>query len=123
MDNLIKNNLFDIIPKSKIKNYLKTYNKPIPENFNNIYEKSNISEIYKNNKYKNLKKIVSPPYSFNIDIIHLPKYKNKNFILAFVDIYSRKSFIYILKNKSIDEIIRNFKIFVDIMQSLKLKIN
>lgn len=123
MDFLINNNLYDIIPKNKVNTYLKNNQIEKPNNFNDLYNKSSISEIYKNNKYKNFKKIVAPPFSFNVDIMHMPPYQNKQYLLTFIDLKSRMSFLYPLKNKSMNEIIKIFKLFYESLKTKNILIN
>ena len=85
----------------------------------NIKVKKKIYEIiiYIMKKHKNNNDVLPlhityKPYSYQIDIIMMEEYKNKKFILAIEEMTSRKVFLYILKNKSINEIIKKYKTFI-----------
>ena len=97
MDKLIKDNNFNIISKNKIKKYAEKNNitiNNIDDNYNN-----EINEIFKKPSPIKQRKIIAPNHSFNIDIIVMTSYKKLKYILCLIDINSRKSFLYILKNK------------------------
>ena len=121
MNQLLNNNNFNIISKNKIKKYAEKNNitiNNIDDNYNN-----EINEIFKKPAPIKQRKIIAPNHSFNIDIIVMPWYKKLKYILCLIDINSRKSFIYILKNKWLNEIIEKFNIFLNDLKQNKGLIN
>ena len=123
MNNIIKNKHFDIINPFKLKKYVWNNNIKL-DNIKEVYENSKTYEVFKKPKQNKFKrKITAPPYSFQIDITVFKPFKNKKFCFSLIDIESRKAFMYILKNKWLDEINHYFKIFIDEMNKKKIKIN
>lgn len=123
MNNIIKNKHFDIINPFKLKKYVWNNNIKL-DNIKEVYENSKTYEIFKKPKQNKIKrKITAPPYSFQIDITVFKPFKNKKFCFSLIDIESRKAFMYILKNKWLDEINHYFKIFINDMNEQKIKIN
>ncbi len=125
MNDIIKDNYFDIINPHKFKKYVKNNNIQIDKNdIDNVYKEWKTHEVFKKPQKNKFTRITTaPPYSFQIDITVFKPYKNKKFCLTLIDIESRKAFMYILKNKWMDEIITNFKKFIDEMNNEKIKIN
>ena len=80
------------------------------------FESKEIYQIYKPRTKKTKLVITAPPYSFQIDIIILPKYKHSNNgvtrFLLLVDILSRKAYAYILKTGKMDEVIDKYLDFI-----------
>lgn len=75
-----------------------------------------ITQIYsKPKKYKSLK-ITAPPYSFQMDVAHLPTYKQQNVgvesFLILVEILSRKAFLYVLKSGKMKDILQVYEKFL-----------
>jgi hypothetical protein len=80
------------------------------------YDTLELGEVYKPRKKRTQLRITAPPYSFQIDVIELPKYKRSNngvskFLLV-VDILSRKAFAYPLTSGRMDDVIKVFESFV-----------
>ena len=125
MDKLIKNNQFDIIAPYKMKKYASNNNVNIGlGRFDNVYNESKTYEIYKKPQQMKIKrKITAPPYSFQIDITIFKPYKNKQYVFSLIDIESRFAFMYILKNKTLLEIIDKFKIFINENKEQNININ
>ena len=48
----------------------------------------------------------------------MPKFKTYQYLLCLIDINSRKSFLYLLKNRSMPEIITKFNIFLNDIKNL-----
>lgn len=90
-------NNINFISKDKIKKYAKNKNINI-ENLDDKYN-NEINEIFKKPPKIAYKKIIAPNNSYNIDIIIMPKFKTYQYLLCLIDINSRKSFLYLLKNK------------------------
>lgn len=80
------------------------------------YEKRELNQIYNKVKPPDDYHITAPPYSFQIDIIELPKYKTTNNgiykILLIIDIISRKGFAYPLKNGTMEEVLYEYENFI-----------
>jgi hypothetical protein len=81
------------------------------------YANSEVAQIFKPSLYakKKLLKINAPAYSYQIDLIFLPKlkYDNKGYdkALIIVDILSRKAWVYPLKTAKMEEVIENLDTF------------
>ena len=80
------------------------------------YDTLELGEVYKPRKKRTQLRITAPPYSFQIDVIELPKYKRSNngtakFLLV-VDILSRKAFAYPLASGSMDSIMKAYETFI-----------
>ena len=81
------------------------------------YENEDINQIFAPSAFtkKKLLKIYAPPYSYQIDLIFLPKmkYSNNGFdkALIIVDILSRKAWVYPLKTASMREVLERFDEF------------
>ena len=87
---------------------------------NEFYKNQEINQIMKKPEVKKEKfyKIVDVPLTFQIDIMIFNKsQKNKNrgiyMYLTLIDILSRKSFMYPLKARKMEDIIEVYKIFLD----------
>ena len=80
------------------------------------FEKRELSQIYKKRKAKDKLVITAPPYSFQIDIFELTKYKATNNgiyrCLLCVDIISRKAFAYPLKSGKMLDILDQYEDFI-----------
>ena len=117
---------FDFINKNIIKKYAK--NKKIDldnDALNQIYKNSNVDEMFKKpkNYKKKMLKIWAPAFSFQCDVTVFWKYKNHQFCLTFIDIQWRYAFMYLLKNKTLDEIIYGFGLFIkDLLSKIKTNI-
>lgn len=66
----------------------------------------------KQRKAVNRYKITAPPYSFQIDVVVMPKYKDANkgkdrFLLC-VDILSRKAFAYVLPSNRLSDVLDKY---------------
>lgn len=76
-----------------------------------------VTQIYRRPRYQDKKlKITAPPFSFQIDIAHLPQFKRANkgisqFFLA-VDIVSRKAFAYPMKKGTMTEVLKAYEQFL-----------
>ena len=81
------------------------------------YENEDVNQIFAPSAFtkKKLLKIYAPPYSYQIDLIFLPKmkYSNNGFdkALIIIDILSRKAWVYPLKTASMREVIERFDEF------------
>jgi hypothetical protein len=80
------------------------------------FENRELNQIYSKKKAKDKLVITAPPYSFQIDIIELTKFKTTNngiyrFLLC-VDIISRKAFAYPLKSGKMTEILNQYEQFI-----------
>ena len=90
------------IPKSAIQDFLK---------------KQSLVQVNAPRKsvFKGFYKISSPPRSFQMDIFFLPAYKSTNdgisSFMIFVDILSRKMWIYPIKNKTTPQLLNTIKQF------------
>jgi hypothetical protein len=85
------------------------------EDVKKFIEKQPVSQITRPPpRIENLK-IIGEPNSFQIDIIYMKDYTYKGIdkLLVFIDINSRKAWIYILKTKKLDEIFENFEEFLE----------
>ncbi len=71
-----------------------------------------LERFAKPGRYKQAK-ITAPPYSFQIDVIHLPAYKatngNKDRFFLAIDILSRKAFAYVLKSGKVPDVLKAYK--------------
>ena len=95
------------IGKEKLKN---KFSKEQAEEILNK-EKEN-RELFAKPKKRKLLKITGNPYDYNIDIMVLPEYNKKKFLLFLVNISSRMSYGYILKQRKMEDIIEQYKIFL-----------
>lgn len=85
------------------------------EQVKQFINKQSVAQITRNPpKIKNLK-IVAKPNSFQVDILYMKDYTYKGIdkLLVFIDINSRKVWIYILKTKKIEEIFQKFELFLE----------
>lgn len=93
----------------RLKNRIKAEEDAIPlRKVPNVDQARMLQKPRKPTKYL---RSVAPPYSFQVDILDLPRSRVR-FALAFVDILSRKAYMYPLKNKSLNECIIALDLFV-----------
>lgn len=104
-------NKYDFINQNIIKKYAENKNIDLNNDvINAVYKNSNVDEMFKKpkNYKKKMLKISAPPFSFQCDITVFSKFRTHQFCLTFIDIQSRYAFMYLLKNKTLDEIIYGF---------------
>lgn len=86
---------------------------------NTFFENQTLSKVNKKVKFKGFYKIVAIPRTFQCDLFFMPSYKSRNdnisvFFIA-IDIMSRKMWIYPMKNKTKNEIMKCInKLYKDI---------
>jgi hypothetical protein len=103
-----------LLSKSKLYRVLKDegINK---KDIDDYFNPKEITQIYIKPKKKYNSKITAPPYSFQVDIALLPKYKKHNKgidkFLIFTDILSRKAYIYPLKSGKMHDILDIYEYF------------
>jgi len=119
MEELIKNNPnYKLLSKAKL--YQKAKDHDISKKEVDDYlDNKEIYQVYKTQPRKTKLKITADPYSFQIDIVELPKYKKTNNgiykMLFIIDILSRKVWIYPLKKSDMNNVIDKYMTFLEEM--------
>jgi len=119
MEELIKNNPnYKLLSKSKLYQKAKEHDISKKE-VDDYLESKEIYQVYKTQPRRTKLKITAPPYSFQIDIVELPKYKSSNNgiykMLFIIDILSRKIWIYPLKKSDMNNVIDKYMTFLEEM--------
>jgi hypothetical protein len=112
---LKQNPEWKLLSKSKLYQKAKEYGIS-KQDIDDYVEDKELYQVYKPKTNNTNLKITSPPYSFQIDIVLLPKYKFSNnnikqFLLC-VDILSRKAFAYPLKKGTMSEVLKEYENFI-----------
>lgn len=76
-----------------------------------------VQELFAKPKKKfRFSRIAAPPWSFQIDVVHMDRYKSQNRgvdrFLLLVEIESRKAFAYVLKSETVADVLKAYKRFL-----------
>ncbi len=117
MEKLIKENPnYKLLSKAKLYQIAKDHDIPKTE-VDDYLDSKEVYQVFKTKPRKTKLKITAPPYSFQIDIVILPKYKISNAgitkFLLLIDILSRKIFAYPLKTATMDNVIDKYLKFLE----------
>jgi len=100
--------------KLKVK---KLYPEITNKEIDTFLNKQEITQVNKKGTFKGFFKIVAPPNSYQMDIFFLNSYKKRNgnygAFFIFIDILSRKMFIYPIKDRKTETILKALKEFVN----------
>lgn len=99
------------ISKEDIKNFYNQQEEP------EIFQhQMNKKKYYKNKKKKiedeTTNKIIAFPNSYQIDLIYMQKNYGEGYFLLLIEINQRKAYAYVLKNKTMKEIISKYETFL-----------
>lgn len=93
----------------------KDYRDISTKEINEFLDKQELRQINKKATFKGFYKIVDVPRSFQMDVFFMHTYKSKNRNISafqiFIDILSKKMFVYPLKGQSQDQLLENIKKF------------
>lgn len=113
---------YKLLSKDKLYKKIKDSGEQVSRKDIDIYFSSReLNQIYSKPKVYRSLKITAPPFSFQIDVGHLPTFKKQNngieSFLVCVDILSRKAFFYVLNSGKMTDILPVYEKFVnDIME-------
>ena len=107
-----------LLSKAKlIKKVRDVYDIPVKD-IEAYYNARELNQVYSTTPFKRKKQLVitAPPYSYQIDVIHMPAYKKYNDgidkFLLIVDILSRKAFMYTLKSNRMSDVLDAYEKFI-----------
>lgn len=109
----------ELLSKHKLYERVRQLQKVSKKDFDAWWDKRGhtVHELYaKPQKRFKFARITGPPYSFQIDTIHLNRYKRQNggksMFLLLVEIGSRKAFAYVLKSEKTADVLTVYKRFL-----------
>lgn len=110
-----RNKALALLSQSKITSRLKAEGFTAAQ-ITSHFKPQELTQIYSKPQKYDSYKITGPPYSFQVDVFHLPAYSKTNKgitqALLLVDILSRKAFCYPLKSSKMDDVLNAYSQFL-----------